>query len=356
MRKMSAAKSSHKRAYRQLSNDLHECIVRAVQDAQLSGRTHKNIAAEFNTTVSNVRRIWSVYEREGRTRKKPRPTRRTKLNAEQQTAVARYAREHPDAELTALVDWTATQFDIHTCTATICRILQRQGDAYNVSTTEPERRNDTGTKRIRKQYIEEFLWISTGTGKRLFYVDEFSINASLRKRRGWARKGTRPRYTAPVVRGCRVSVIACVEENLGLVYYEIHRDTVDGDTFRKFVERLIRAIDDELDTDEGVLVLDNSSVHRSDDLEELTGEHENLNFQFLPPYSPMLNPIENMFSVWKNKARTLLTRGRVQTYDELESVVKAAGDAVTREKVQHACNHLAKFFDQCIREEDIVDI
>ena len=52
-------------------------------------------------------------------------------------------------------------------------------------------------------------------------------------------------------------------------------------------------------------IMDNASVHRKGILEKLAKE-ANLDILFLPPYSPDLNPIEQVWANMKQKLRDLL--------------------------------------------------
>ena len=47
-----------------------------------------------------------------------------------------------------------------------------------------------------------------------------------------------------------------------------------------------------------VLVLDHAKIHKTDDVKD-TMRASKLKILFLPPYSPMLNPIEFIFNVIK---------------------------------------------------------
>ncbi|GMF55510.1 unnamed protein product [Phytophthora fragariaefolia] len=55
-----------------------------------------------------------------------------------------------------------------------------------------------------------------------------------------------------------------------------------------------------------VVVCDNASIHTN--VEEITRRAEYAGAQFinLSPYSPMLNPIENVFSVFKSEVKAFL--------------------------------------------------
>ena len=51
-----------------------------------------------------------------------------------------------------------------------------------------------------------------------------------------------------------------------------------------------------------VCIMANVSFHKSKEVQRLIKDSSYSNL-FLPPYSPFLNPIENMFSKWKEHVR-----------------------------------------------------
>ncbi len=50
-----------------------------------------------------------------------------------------------------------------------------------------------------------------------------------------------------------------------------------------------------------VVVWDNVSFHRTNIVRDWLAAHERITVEFLPPYSPFINPIEEFFSVWRWK-------------------------------------------------------
>jgi transposase len=57
------------------------------------------------------------------------------------------------------------------------------------------------------------------------------------------------------------------------------------------------------DGEQPMLICDNARIHRCELIQELM-ESLNAFILYLPPYSPQLNPIELMFSKWKNEVKT----------------------------------------------------
>ena len=65
-----------------------------------------------------------------------------------------------------------------------------------------------------------------------------------------------------------------------------------------------------------IFVMDNCTIHSRDNL-EMMREHLGIGYRFLPPWSPMLNPIEEVFADLKRVIRMELT---VIHRDELRAI------------------------------------
>jgi len=105
---------------------------------------------------------------------------------------------------------------------------------------------------------------------------------------------------------------------------------VNADVFEAFVEYVLvpelRAGD--------VVIMDNLSSHkraRTRELIKATGAE----LEFLPPYSPDLNPIEMIFSKVKQLLRSLACRTREALWTSMQSVL----DHVTASDAQNSFEH-----------------
>jgi transposase len=91
-----------------------------------------------------------------------------------------------------------------------------------------------------------------------------------------------------------------------------------------------------------VLILDNAKIHHSDEVEELVN-HFGVRLEYLPPYSPDLNPIEEAFSKIKHfiqryQGYYASTAGDGILYDMLEVL-----DIITGEDVAGYFAHTGYF-------------
>lgn len=97
---------------------------------------------------------------------------------------------------------------------------------------------------------------------------------------------------------------------------------MNGDAFAGFCQQFLSP---ELETGQ-IVIMDNLSSHkRKDALESI--EKAGASISFLPPYSPELNPIENVFS----KIKQLIRGGRPCYWSKIITSVRDALLSVTAE-------------------------
>lgn len=90
-----------------------------------------------------------------------------------------------------------------------------------------------------------------------------------------------------------------------------------------------------------ILVFDNTSIHTSTGIKTLL---DRLNVQFLPPYSPFLNPIEEFFGLLKQN----LKQKNGMNSNELVLNVLLALKKITCEYITAFFNHSLEFYDRCL--------
>ena len=105
---------------------------------------------------------------------------------------------------------------------------------------------------------------------------------------------------------------------------------INADVFDAFVEQVLTP---ELRPGD-VVILDNLSSHKSAKTRRLI-ESCGARLEFLPPYSPDLNPIEMVFSKIKQVLRSLGCRTREALWTAMQSVL----DAVTPTDAANCFRH-----------------
>lgn len=146
----------------------------------------------------------------------------------------------------------------------------------------------------------------------LYFQDESRIGQQGSTTRIWAKKGTRPRVEKQKqFISANVFGAVCPNRDMGFALILPHKDTemmqLFLDEFSKTIPKGVHA----------VLIADQASWHKTSKLKK----SKNLSFVFLPPYSPELNPIEQ---VWQNvKQRWLANR----CFKDYNDILKAASNA-----------------------------
>lgn len=154
-----------------------------------------------------------------------------------------------------------------------------------------------------------FLWQSKLTEFRadqLVYVDESASNERTKDRKmGWTTKGMPCRVRMSGKRSKRWSILPAIGMN-GYLDYEIYHGGFNGERFCNFIRSLLPKMNP-YPGPRSVLVMDNASTHHSIELTTMCKEAGVL-LEYLPPYSPDFNPIEESFSAlkaWMKRNRDL---------------------------------------------------
>ena len=163
----------------------------------------------------------------------------------------------------------------------------------------------------------------------LVFLDESSASTSLAKLYGRCVKGYRLRDSAPVGHWLTVTMLSAVRID-GPIAPLLVDGAVDGEIFTAWIEQfLLREL-----RPGDVVIMDNLSAHRIARVSQLL-QSAGHSLLYLPPYSPDLNPIEQMWSKVKNILRTLKAR----TFDELTEAVRIAISKITAQNCRGYFEH-----------------
>lgn len=151
--------------------------------------------------------------------------------------------------------------------------------------------------------------------KNLIFIDETWAKTNMARLRGRAPIGQRVIDHIPHGHWNTTTLIAALGID-GIRCSTTVDGAVNADVFEAFVEQVLTP---QLRPGE-VVVMDNLACHkrqRTRALIESAGAH----VEFLPPYSPDLNPIENVFAKIKQLLRSLACRSRDALWQTMQSVL-----------------------------------
>ncbi|KII66774.1 hypothetical protein RF11_15240 [Thelohanellus kitauei] len=131
--------------------------------------------------------------------------------------------------------------------------------------------------------------------------------------------------------------------SLNIVHCEAITSPVNGDVFKEFMNQVITTLGN---TEKFTFVMDNVNFHHMENLIEGT-IHD---IRFLPPYSPFLNPSEEVFSQLKSYVRR--DTAPLGTDDMIKRMRDACG-RVTSEHLTNYIGHAESHFEDCLLLNDI---
>jgi len=251
--------------------------------AKVFGKTHRTIYTWLG--------LWESYHFAGLYDKKGRG-RKPKLSASERVQVRQWAKEHPKNldEVTALV---RENFGVSLSKRTLQRILRSFGFSWRRIRKKPKGKPDPEEYAQKKKELEKLKEQAERGEIDLYFFDESGFCLVPYVPYAWQEKGE----TIEIESGGRkrLNILGFLSREHGLVAYTTE-GTVDGDVviacFDAFCSELSRKT---------VAVLDNSSFHTSDAIEEKLPEwsSKNLELFYIPKYSPQLNLIEILWRFMK---------------------------------------------------------
>lgn len=176
------------------------------------------------------------------------------------------------------------------------------------------------------------------------FIDEFGCNLSLRRGRGRSKVGTAATINTPGSRGHNLSVCAAIDIN-GPIHWFYKYQAFNQDHFITFLTELKAKLDP---AKRNFLVMDNVAFHKTNTIRDFLRENH-LDIIYLPPWSPMLNPIEECFS----KVKGIIRQKRSSSGPDLMESINIAFRSVTASDCSGWFRHSKKFFSQCFNEQPI---
>jgi len=196
--------------------------------------------------------------------------------------------------------------------------------------------------RARTEYVHQLLLMMD---RNRVYLDETGFNLHTKKSKGRALAGN-PATITVVPKGKRITLISALSLQ-GMIHTRIvhnvgEKKGTNAEDFRNFLLDLVPKI-----PRGSVLILDNAKIHHANNLGStwnMLKQTYDIDYFYLPPYSPFLNPIELAFHSLKEavKGCTFFNRG------ELLGAIERCIPLTTAAKAEGYFHHSAKFHRQCL--------
>jgi transposase len=165
--------------------------------------------------------------------------------------------------------------------------------------------------------------------QRLVFVDETGLKTDMNRFRGWAESSERLVDASPGGHWQTSSLVHAIALD-GTRAAMVLDGPLNSLCFAGFCERFLAPSLRRGD----LVVLDNLSSHKSSSASAAV-EAVGAKLVYLPPYSPDLNPIENLFS----KIKQLIRGFRPATWRQIIQATKQALLSITHEDIENAFFH-----------------
>ena len=184
------------------------------------------------------------------------------------------------------------------CGGWALHIAEATQGAGHLAKAEPALKHPKASDAAR-HIFQQKIAVHKAEKRTIAYIDESGFAHDMPRTHGYSAIGTRCFGTHNWQAKDRVNVIGALIGKL-LLTVSLFSANVDADTFYSWtVQDLLPKL-----PPKSILVMDNATVHkRADILSAITQAGHTI--EFLPPYSPDLNPIENKWAHAKKRRRKI---------------------------------------------------
>lgn len=146
---------------------------------------------------------------------------------------------------------------------------------------------------------------------RLVFLDESGVNTDMTRRYARAKAGQRANDHTPLNTGKTTTIVSSVRAD-GTTVPMLLSGALNGEKFKEYIGRYLVPTLHRGD----IVVMDNLRCHKVEGVEQMV-EEAGATVEYLPPYSPDLNPIEQMWSKIKAFLRKVKARSQELLADAL---------------------------------------
>jgi len=158
---------------------------------------------------------------------------------------------------------------------------------------------------------------------RLVFLDESGVNTDMTRRYARAKAGLRANDHTPLNTGKTTTIVSSVRTD-GTTVPMFLSGSLNGEKFKEYIGKYLVPTLHHGD----IVVMDNLRCHKVDGIEQMI-EEAGATVKYLPPYSPDLNPIEQMWS----KIKAFLRKVKTRSVDILMDALPSAFATITVQNI-----------------------
>lgn len=297
-------------------------------------------------------------------------TRCGQLKDDHKRHIVTYLGENPGARLDEMMDSLADNFNaLKVSKSSLHRFVHDECFfTFKLARKECVDRNSPDKVKQRYVFAESVLASNIDYSKNCVFIDEAAFNINMKRSGGWAPKGETPVVKTPLTRAENRSVLGAVcyegvvlmslrkpitplQSKKRKLQSEVSIPTPKGTTsghFKRFLMDAMNVLDQYPSFKNAFLVMDNASIHKNSSIVRLITSR-GYRCLYLPPFSPELNPIEQVWHMMKSS----LKRERLLSRETLTTRITEAANAIPEEKIQHCIDHSTNCLLKCLNMEPL---
>ncbi|KAK8797503.1 hypothetical protein WA158_005849 [Blastocystis sp. Blastoise] len=218
------------------------------------------------------------------------------------------------------------------------KMADHVGTSFNIKKLYkrgPNSNNDENKQRRKDVYEEIDRMISNGI--RIIYIDEVHWSFNNYTQYGWGKTGEKI-YYQNISKRLSLTALATISSS-GVGYTELLGNTVTGDVFCNFLTNALEHyVADDAST---CIYMDNAPVHQKGRINDICNQF-NVSVIYGPKYTPDMNPIENIFGIWKQRAEVKIKQwnGLDDFIEKISEEWKSIDAATIRKSINHVMGEI----------------
>jgi transposase len=294
---------------------MRQQAVKAIRE----GQDVASVAAAYGVNERSVYRWLADFANGGQKAllAKPIPGRPAKVSAEEMRWLAQAVRDHTPLQfkfefglwtLSLIAALIERQFGKKLALSGVSRIMKLLGFTTQKPLYQAWQQDATLVQQWEFETYPAIRAEARAVGATIYFADESGIRSDYHTGTTWAPQGQTPVVEA-TGRRFSLNMISAVSPQ-GEFRFMVHDGGVTATVFREFLSRLMVGADKPI-----FLVVDGHPIHKAKLIQDFVkAQNGLLKLFYLPPYSPHLNPDEQ---VWAHVKRSVSKR-LVQTKDEMK--------------------------------------
>jgi transposase len=218
-----------------------------------------------------------------------------KLSDDQSAELIAHLKETLYVKAVDIAAYVQAHYDVTYTVAGLTNWLKRNGFSYKNPKGQPAKADPEKQQAFVDIY--QALKEKTPENEPILFIDAVHPTMATKTSRGWIQKGI-DRIIATTASRTRLNIIGAIELSSMKIMRDDY-DTINADSVILFLQSVKASYPAAAQIH---IILDQSGYHRSVDLREYA-EKNGIKLNFLPPYSPNLNPIERLWKVMNETVR-----------------------------------------------------